>query len=94
MNYNFSSGGLLGAATLTSNTSVTKVGGLLGFGTEYMFAPHWTAKIEYNYVDYGNHTDNHPLTLAAPGVVLPTINVPVQSSLKASTMKAGINYLF
>ena len=67
---------------------------MLGFGTEYMFAPHWTAKIEYNYVDYGNHTDNHPLTLAVPGVGAATLNVPVQSSLKASTMKADINYLF
>ena len=91
--YNFSDGGLLAPASLTSNQSETKVGGLLGFGTEYMFAPHWTAKIEYNYVDYGNHTDNHTLTLAAPGAAL-NVNVPVQSSLKASTMKAGINYLF
>ena len=76
--YNFSDGGLLAPASITSNQSETKVGGLLGFGTEYMFAPHWTAKIEYNYVDYGNHTDNHTLTLAAPGVVLPVINMPVQ----------------
>ena len=94
VNYNFSSSSLLGAATLTSNVTETKVGGLLGFGTEYMFAPHWTAKIEYNYVDYGSHTDNHPLTLAVPGLGAATVNVPVQSSLKASTMKAGINYLF
>jgi outer membrane immunogenic protein len=92
--YNFSDGGLLSPASLTSNQSETKVGGLLGFGTEYMFAPHWTAKIEYNYVDYGSHTDNHPLTLAAPGLGAATINIPVQSNLKASTMKAGINYLF
>ena len=91
--YNFTDGGLLAPASITSNVSETKVGGLLGFGTEYMFAPHWTAKIEYNYVDYGNHTDNHALTLAAGGLAA-TVNVPVQSSLKASTMKAGINYLF
>ena len=67
---------------------------MLGFGTEYMFAPHWTAKIEYNYVDYGKHTDNHPLTLTAGPALAATINVPVQSSLQAHTMKAGINYLF
>jgi outer membrane immunogenic protein len=91
--YNFTDGGLLAPGSLTSNATETKVGGLLGFGTEYMFAPHWTAKIEYNYVDYGSHTDNHPLTFAVPPAAL-TVNVPVQSSLKASTMKAGINYLF
>jgi len=59
---------------------------LLGFGTEYMFAPHWTAKIEYNYVDYGSHTDNFPVTLAVPGAAA-TINVPVQTTLKASTVR-------
>ena len=91
--YNFTDGGLLAPASLTSNQSETKVGGLLGFGTEYMFAPHWTAKIEYNYVDYGSHTDNFPVTLAVPGAAA-TINVPVQTTLKASTVKAGINYLF
>jgi outer membrane immunogenic protein len=92
--YNFSDGGLLAPfASITSNATETKVGGLLGFGTEYMFAPHWTAKLEYNYVDYGKHTDNHPLTLAV-GPLAATINVPVQSSLQAHTMKAGINYLF
>jgi outer membrane immunogenic protein len=92
--YNFTDGGLLAPLSLTSNQTETKVGGLLGFGTEYMFAPHWTAKIEYNYVDYGNHTDTHTLTLAVPGAGAASIGVPVQSSLKASTMKAGINYLF
>ena len=94
VNYNFSSGSLLAPASITSNVTETKVGGLLGFGTEYMFAPHWTAKIEYNYVDYGSHTDNHPLTETVPGLGAATVNVPVQSTLKASTMKAGINYLF
>ncbi len=92
--YSFTDGGLLAPLSLTSNQSETKVGGLLGFGTEYMFAPHWTAKIEYNYVDYGSHTDNHTLTAAVPGAGAASINIPVQSSLKVSTMKAGINYLF
>ena len=91
--YNFTDGGLLAPASITSNQSETKVGGLLGFGMEYMFAPHWTAKIEYNYVDYGSHTDTHTLTLAVPGAAV-NLGVPVQSSVKASTMKAGINYLF
>jgi outer membrane immunogenic protein len=35
--YNFTDGGLLAPASITSNQSETKVGGLLGFGTEYMF---------------------------------------------------------
>ena len=62
---------------------------MLGLGTEYLFAPHWTAKIEYNYADYGNHTDTFVLTAAGGSV-----GVPVQTSLQTHTVKAGINYHF
>jgi len=90
VNYNFSTpGGGLGAIGATQN--VTKTGGMIGFGTEYMFAPHWTAKIEYNYADYGKHTDTFALTaVGVPG----SLPVPVQTQLQAHTVKGGINYLF
>ena len=31
-------------------------GALLGAGIEYAFLPNWSAKIEYNYMDFG-HSD-------------------------------------
>jgi outer membrane immunogenic protein len=31
----------------------TKVGWTAGFGVEYMFSPHWTARAEFRYVDLG-----------------------------------------
>ncbi len=34
----------------------TPVGGLLGFGVEYACLPNWSAKIEYNYIDFGTST--------------------------------------
>lgn len=74
---------------INSNLNTTKTGGLIGFGTEYLFAPRWTAKIEYDYADYGSHTDT--LTLSALGVAA---GVPVQTSLQMSTVKAGVNYHF
>ena len=79
---------------MTSNVTNTQVGGLLGFGTEYMFLPHWTAKIEYNYADYGKNNQNFPVTAAATGIGSVTINAPIQTNLQVHTMKAGINYLF
>jgi outer membrane immunogenic protein len=35
-----------------ADTTVTSTGFLLGAGVEYAFAPHWTAKVEYDFVDY------------------------------------------
>jgi len=90
VNYNFTSPAI-GFGAINSNTNVTKVGGLIGFGTEYMFAPHWTAKIEYNYADYGKHTDTFALTaVGVPG----SLPVPVQTELQMHTIKGGINYIF
>ena len=92
LNYNLSSSGVLGVAGASINSSLTttKTGGLLGLGTEYLFAPHWTAKIEYNYADFGSHTDSFVLT--EPGVG--SIAVPVQTTLQMHTVKAGVNYHF
>jgi outer membrane immunogenic protein len=34
----------------------TRWGWTVGVGAEYMFAPSWSAKVEYNYVDFGKST--------------------------------------
>jgi opacity protein-like surface antigen len=45
----------------------TRVGFLLGAGWEYASAPNWSAKIEYNYINYASDTipyaANNPLGL-------------------------------
>lgn len=90
VNYNLSGGGaILGGTTISSSLTTTKTGGMLGLGTEYLFAPHWTAKIEYNYTDFGSHTDTFLLTAAGA-----SLGVPVQTSLQMHTVKAGVNYHF
>ena len=90
VNYSLSSpGAVLAGATISSSLTTTKTGGLLGLGTEYLFAPHWTAKIEYNYTDFGTHTDTFVLTDGAA-----SIGVPVQTTLQMHTVKAGVNYHF
>ncbi len=82
------------AAAVSANQNLTKTGGLLGLGTEYAFAPNWTAKLEYNYADYGTQTNNFLVGAAATGIGAIAFNVPTQTDLKVHTIRAGINYKF
>jgi outer membrane immunogenic protein len=54
----------------------------VGGGLEYMFAPNWSAKIEYMYANYSS--ENY--TLAGTTLASGTIDF--------NTIKAGINYHF
>jgi outer membrane immunogenic protein len=62
------------------------VGWVGGAGVEHYFAPNWSAKLEYNYVDLGSTTD--------------TYSVPVNTSFretishKLQIVKVGANYKF
>ena len=42
-----------GAIIAISTSSTNRNGYLLGAGVEYGFAPNWSLKIEYNFVDFG-----------------------------------------
>lgn len=56
----------------------------VGGGLEYMFAPSWSAKVEYMYADFG-HQDYFSNLVAPPGGELGTT---------VHTIKGGINYHF
>jgi outer membrane immunogenic protein len=92
VDYNLSASSITGAS-ISGSMSTTKTGALLGLGTEYLFAPHWSAKIEYDYTDFGNHTDTFTLTESALGTSV-SVPVPVQTTLQTHTVKAGVNYHF
>ncbi len=57
-----------------------------GAGLEWAFAPHWTAKLEYNYYDFGDNA----FTLTTPTGAFQT------GSLKdrINTVTVGVNYRF
>ena len=61
-----------------------KDGYTVGAGLEYMFAPNWSAKAEYQYYNFGNTT----LT-AGPADIVGT-----RFRNDEHTVKAGINYRF
>ncbi len=61
-----------------------KDGYTVGGGLEYMFAPNWSAKVEYQYYNFGNTTVFSP--------ALPVGGASYNND--EHTVKAGLNYRF
>ena len=92
--YSFGNSITTGGTTfaLNSSASDTRVGAIMGMGIEYAFLPHWSAKIEYNFIDFGTDTVAFPLTTTPAIAGLPTIQTQIKDT--ESLMKAGLNYRF
>jgi outer membrane immunogenic protein len=73
------------AGGVSSNT-MTRTGWTAGAGLEYALAQNWTAKIEYDYLGFGNQN----FTFSTPTFPAYTTN----ASLNVQEVKAGINYKF
>ena len=56
----------------------------VGAGVEYMFAPNWSAKAEYQYYNFGDSR------FLAPAALVPFGSFQNDEH----TLKAGINYRF
>ncbi len=65
----------------------TQTGWTAGAGVEFAFAPNWTAKVEYLYVNLGNFTC--PATSCGG-----TGGVPDTVTLTENIVRAGVNYKF
>jgi opacity protein-like surface antigen len=74
----------IGVLQTNVNTgSTTRVGWLIGFGTEFDLGKGWSAKTEYNYIDFGRHT-----ALASDGFTT------LSDRSNTSQVKVGVNYRF
>jgi outer membrane immunogenic protein len=71
--------GTLAGASVSSSTSHSAW--TLGGGVEWMFAPRWSAKLEYLYLDSGD-------------VNATLFGVPVAGRLKDNIARIGLNYHF
>lgn len=89
----------VGAYSLTANNIF--IGSVVGAGAEWMFAPHWSTKIEYLYSDLGSSHFNLGSTPAAgaaahipgsPGAG--TATNPRDISLTQQQVRLGVNYRF
>jgi outer membrane immunogenic protein len=61
--------------------SDTRSGWMVGLGLEYAFAPNWSVKVEYNYLDFGSES------ITAAGVT-------GEIDQYVNLVKVGINYRF
>lgn len=73
-------------APVAFTTSRDDVGYTVGGGLEYMFAPAWSAKVEYQYYNF----DKTNVTSAAAGLAAPGGNYDSD----IHTVKLGVNYHF
>ena len=69
--------------TTITTVDETRLGALFGTGIEYAFLPGWSAKLEYNYIDFGKDDFSFPLGGGSASVA-------VQE--KVHLVKAGLNY--
>jgi outer membrane immunogenic protein len=85
------------AATFGS-ASTTLFGWTAGVGGEWMFAPHWSAKIEYLYYDLGSLSYNSALATNGGSFLgagtLAIVNVQSTAKFNGSIARVGINYQF
>jgi outer membrane immunogenic protein len=80
-------GDVQAAATGLPFASGTQTGWTAGAGIEWAFAPNWTGKVEYLYVDLGNFSC--PFTSCGA-----TGNIPTTVTFTENIIRAGINYKF
>jgi len=76
-----------GAALCCTVGSETREGWLAGGGIEYGFAPNWSAKIEYNFLDFGT------TAITTVNTVTGQVNTR-NSDAHIHIAKFGVNYRF
>ncbi len=74
-------GGTAAAGTVEDLFMVPRFGGAAGAGVEVALTPHWQARFEYLYTDYGSHT-----------VSFPAGGQRFTSDLAVHTMRIGLDY--
>jgi outer membrane immunogenic protein len=76
---------------------VTRTGWTVGAGIEWAFWNNWSAKVEYDFYDFGTRSVTLAGTLTGGPTLLPPgpVTVPgVDINERISTVKVGINYRF
>jgi outer membrane immunogenic protein len=94
--YTFSNANSLGGGGAAIVAPVTvkdaRLGWMVGAGAEYAFSPNWSAKIEYNYLDFGTrHYQFFSPTTA--GLALSSA-YDVDITQRVHLVKIGLNYRF
>jgi len=84
------------------NASDTRTGVMVGAGVEYAFLPNWSAKLEYNYMDFDTESLGFPLNggcndgvkAAAARRLSGPSSLNVDVTQKIHLVKFSVNYRF
>jgi outer membrane immunogenic protein len=76
----------------TGTGGSTRTGWTVGSGLEYAFMGNWSAKLEYNYMNFGNTTTT--IAGASPFLGPTGSTFGMQNNQQISEVKFGINYKF
>src|SRR6476469_10034568 len=90
-------GGNNSQASITAATSSQfQTGWTFGAGVEYAFAQHWSAFVEYSYLDFGTKSANSTHFLSLPNNVPASFVLPIQATVteRLNIVKVGLNYRF
>jgi Opacity protein and related surface antigens len=71
--------------------SESRSGWLVGVGVEYALTDNWSAKLEYNFMDFGSKLVSLPGTFRAQNLAVPPA-VTIDQQVHA--VKLGVNYRF
>jgi outer membrane immunogenic protein len=82
---------LNGAIGQTVSGSETRSGWIIGGGLEHSFGGNWSAKIEYNFLDFGTSTVTRSGTNFLTGL---PVSVQRDADTQIQVVKFGINYRF
>jgi outer membrane immunogenic protein len=84
------SGSAAGLGTLSGSNKFSRLGFMAGAGIEYAFTNNLTAKIEYNYINFGSSNETLNANFSAVGPATATIS----SKPVMNVVKVGVNWLF
>jgi outer membrane immunogenic protein len=85
------------AVNTSGSGSGTQTGELLGMGVEYAFLPNWSAKIEYNFIDFGSRSFSAPISTnpSLAGTPLAGLTaIPFSTTENQHIIKAGLNWFW
>jgi outer membrane immunogenic protein len=74
----------------TTSTNIDRSGWTIGGGIEWGFWANWSAKIEYNYIDFGTQT----FTSIGTSGAIAGLSALRNSSATVDLIRAGVNYRF
>jgi outer membrane immunogenic protein len=84
----------LGPFVSSTSVSDTRFGPMFGAGIEYAFWGNWSAKIEYNYIDFRSEDYNFAASLQTNPTETTVLNFGANIHERVHLIKAGLNYRF